>query len=191
MKKILNKIITLSLYFFCVSSLPVNSASQQDTNDCMTATGDFCQRSGSCSIQGANWYQYVTVDKSDIFDTQGWPGVCDMVHVALVQGNCSPPQSTTNIIAYLSVSSFADIPEILGPLHCGADLIADGDVAPLNAPDGVINAADLLIMTQIVTGTISPEANTVDHGDVYPTEAPDGVITISDLLLLFQLAINN
>lgn len=79
-----------------------------------------------------------------------------MVHVALVQGDCSPPQSTTNITVNLSATTFATIPEIVGPLNCGAEIIADGDVAPLGAPDGIVNAGDLLIMVRIVLGLISP-----------------------------------
>ena len=177
-----------SLLFF---SIVVNAASKQDSNDCMTTTSQFCNRSGSCSIQGANWYQYVTIDKNDIFDTQGWPGVCDMVHVALVQGHCSPSQSSINITANLSNTTFASIPEIMGPLNCNATIIADGDVAPTGTTDGIVNTADILIMTQIILGIITPDTDTVAHGDIYPVGAPDGVISISDLLLLHQLVFIN
>lgn len=110
-----------------------------------------------------------------------------MVHVALVQGNCSPPQSTSNITVNLSATTFATIPEIVGPLKCGAEIIPDGDVAPLNAPDGNINAADILIMTRIVLGSYSPDANTMAHGDIYPNGAPDGEINMSDLVVMYQL----
>ena len=91
----------------------------QDFNDCRTSSGDFCERAGSCAIQGAAWYQYVTIDKSSKFDTQGWPGLCDMVHVSLVQGNCSPLLAQDIVTAYLSDTSFAEIPHISGPLACG------------------------------------------------------------------------
>ena len=167
----------------------VYAVSKQDSNNCTISTGDFCERAGSCSIQGADWYQYVTIDKSEIFDTQGWPGLCDMVHVGLVQGNCSPPQSTSNVTVNLSATTFASIPEIIGPLKCEAPIIPDGDVTPLNAPDGIINAADMLIMTNIVLGTYSPDANTLAHGDIYPSGTPDGVINVSDLLVIQQLLI--
>ena len=186
MKIYLKLFLTLLL---CFSSSLANSIGQQDSNDCRTTTGQFCERSGSCSVQGADWYQYVTIDKNDIFDTQGWPGVCDMVHVALVQGNCSPPQSTINVTAYLSNTTFASTPEIIGQLSCNAELIADGDVAPLGAPDGITNAGDLLIMTRIVLGAHSPDANTIAHGDIYPSGAPDGVINISDLIRMYPLII--
>lgn len=92
---------------------------QEDFNDCGAGAGDFCYRSGSCAIQGATWYQHVTIDTNDRFDTQGWPGLCDMVHVSLVQNTCEPIDSQENIIAYLSSTSFAEIPSISGPLACG------------------------------------------------------------------------
>ena len=92
---------------------------KEDFNDCRTNIGDFCERAGSCAIQRAAWYQYVTIDKSSKFDTQGWPGLCDMVHVSLVQGNCSPLLAQDIVTAYLSDTSFAEIPHISGPLACG------------------------------------------------------------------------
>ena len=81
--------------------------------------------------------------------------------------------------------------EIIGPLKCEAEIIADGNVAPINAPDGIVDVADILIMTQIVMGLLTPDTNTLAHGDIYPNGSPNGVITISDLLLLHQLVINN
>ena len=60
----------------------------QDFDDCRTSSGDLCERANSCAIQSPVWYQYVHIDKSDKFDTQGWPGPCDMVHVSLVHGTC-------------------------------------------------------------------------------------------------------
>jgi len=93
----------------------------QDFNDCRTSSGDFCERAGSCAIQGSAWYQYVNIDKSDKFDTQGWPGLCDMVHVALVQGNCYDLYSQDNVRANLSDTTYANIPSISGTLACGGD----------------------------------------------------------------------
>ena len=92
---------------------------QEDFNDCGASNGDFCQRAGSCSIQGATWYQYATLNTSERFDTQGWPGLCDMVHVSLVQNTCEPIDSQQYITAYLSSTSYAEIPSISGPLACG------------------------------------------------------------------------
>jgi hypothetical protein len=65
--------------------------------------------------------------------------------------------------------------------------VGDGDLAPYGAPDGNINAADLLIVQKIVFGQITPTAFDLSHGDVYPVGAPDGVIDMSDLLLIRQL----
>jgi len=93
----------------------------QDFNDCRTSTGSTCERAGSCAIQGSAWYQYVHVDKSSKFDTQGWSGLCDMVHVSLVQGTCEPPGSQENVVAQLSSTTTADIPSISGTLACGGD----------------------------------------------------------------------
>ncbi|MEN8174529.1 MAG: hypothetical protein ABFS23_02115 [Pseudomonadota bacterium] len=111
---------------------------KQDFNDCRTSTEDFCERAGSCAIQGAAWYQHVTIDKSEIFDTQGWPGLCDMVHVSLVQGTCEPLGSQENITAFLSATSFADVPNISGPLACGGE--SDALVEICN--DGIDNDLD-------------------------------------------------
>ena len=94
---------------------------KEDFNDCRTNSGDFCERSGSCAIQGSAWYQYVTIYKSDIFDTQGWPGLCDLTHVSLVQGLCSPLGAQENLTAFLSDTSYAEIPSISGSLSCGGD----------------------------------------------------------------------
>ena len=120
---------------------------KEDFNDCRSNSGDFCERAGSCAIQGAAWYQYVTVDKSERFKTQGWPGLCDMVHVSLVQGTCFPLGAQENVIANLSNTTFAEIPSISGPLACGggsdtetnAEICNDGID---NDEDGKIDCAD-------------------------------------------------
>lgn len=122
----------------------------QDSNDCRTSSGDFCERAGSCAIQGSAWYQYVTIDKSGRFDTQGWPGLCDMVHVSLVQGNCEPIGSQENITAFLSSTSYAEVPNISGTLACGADTGGGGGGGEAeicndgldNDQDGKIDCAD-------------------------------------------------
>lgn len=73
----------------------------------------------------------------------------------------------------------------LDPLSWPA--LADGDIAPLGAPDGVINAADYLIAQRIVLGTIAATTLELAHADLYPPGSPDGVINTSDLILLLQL----
>jgi subtilisin family serine protease len=62
----------------------------------------------------------------------------------------------------------------------------DGDLAPLGAPDGIINAADLLVGQRITLGLISASALELAHGDLYPSGAPDGVINLQDMILLQQ-----
>ena len=64
---------------------------------------------------------------------------------------------------------------------------ADGDIAPLGSPDGVINAADYLIAQRIAIGELTPAALQLAHGDLYPAGSPDGVINTSDLILLLKL----
>jgi choice-of-anchor B domain-containing protein len=63
----------------------------------------------------------------------------------------------------------------------------DGDVAPLGFPDGLVNAADVLIATRIVTGGLQQSDLLLVHGDLYPPGVPDGQITLQDLLLIQQL----
>jgi thermitase len=63
----------------------------------------------------------------------------------------------------------------------------DGDLAPLGAPDGDTNAADLLIGQRIALGLITSTVLELAHGDLYPPGAPDGVINLQDLILLQQL----
>lgn len=67
--------------------------------------------------------------------------------------------------------------------------VNDGDLAPLNAPDGMINAADLLIATKIALEQIPASTTQLAHGDVYPAGAPDGVINIQDLILITNMVL--
>ncbi len=61
-----------------------------------------------------------------------------------------------------------------------------GDIAPLGAPDGVVDAGDYTVALRIVLGEIPATNLELSHGDLYPTGAPDGVIDISDLALILQ-----
>ena len=111
------------LVFICLTQ-GAWAQSFEDQNTCLTTLDDPCLRTGDCSIQGSTWYQEVVVDRADLSDTMGWPGLCDMVHVALVQGQCSPGQSQTNLTVYLSETTYATIDQITGPLICEADAAA-------------------------------------------------------------------
>jgi hypothetical protein len=64
---------------------------------------------------------------------------------------------------------------------------ADGDLAPLGVPDGLINAADYLVAQRISLGEIPVTSLELAHGDLYPEGSPDGVINVSDLILLLKL----
>jgi subtilisin family serine protease len=65
----------------------------------------------------------------------------------------------------------------------------NGDLAPWNAPDGNINAADTLIATSLALGIRAPGTAQLQHGDVYPPGAPDGEINTQDLLLIMQMVL--
>ena len=134
-------IVFLTMLLMCQFQL-ANAGGKEDFNDCRSSTGDFCERAGSCAIQGAAWYQYVTIDKSERFKTQGWPGVCDMVHVSLVQGNCSPLFSQTDVTAYLSDTTSAIVPSISGALACGGDSGSDTGTTTEICNDGIDNDSD-------------------------------------------------
>ena len=110
--------ISLFVFLAIFSGLSL-AAGKEDFNDCRTSAGDVCERAGSCAIQGSAWYQYVTVKKSERFSKQGWAGLCDMSHVGLVQGNCTPLYAQSDVTVYLSKFSSAYIPNISGPLMCG------------------------------------------------------------------------
>ena len=63
-------------------------------------------------------------------------------------------------------------------------IYADGDLAPLGSPDGLIDPADYFIANRIALGQISATELELSHGDVYPVSAPDGLIDIRDMLLI-------
>ncbi|MGB5405283.1 MAG: GDSL-type esterase/lipase family protein [Thiogranum sp.] len=65
--------------------------------------------------------------------------------------------------------------------------LADGDIAPLGAPDGQINAGDVLVATRIALGLETATALELAHGDLYPPGAPDRKINLQDLILLRKM----
>jgi len=112
-------LLVLVLSGFCLAT-DASAQSVEDENGCQGTTDDPCIRSGTCSIQGATWSQVVTIARSDLYDTMGWPGVCDQVHVSLVRGNCSPGGAQVDVTVDLTADSSAFVPEIIGPLSCNA-----------------------------------------------------------------------
>jgi len=102
----------------------------EESNTCNSTTDNPCARTGTCWIQRSSWYQVVTIDRADTIDTQGWASICDMVHAALVQGDCEPTDGRTDVTAHLSAMSFAEIPSILGPLACAGDAAGAAGAVP-------------------------------------------------------------
>jgi hypothetical protein len=74
---------------------------------------------------------------------------------------------------------------LTGELVVDVQRIADGDLAPWNAPDGNINAADVLLAIQLALGQRTPGALQYAHGDM----DSDGNIDIVDLLMIQQLVL--
>jgi hypothetical protein len=65
--------------------------------------------------------------------------------------------------------------------------LADGDLAPLGAPDGSVDAADYLLSLRLTLGLLAPTVLELAHGDLYPPGTPDVLINLSDTLLQQQL----
>jgi len=61
-------------------------------------------------------------------------------------------------------------------------IFADGDLAPWDNPDGLINAADILIASQLVLGLRIPDTLQYAHGDMNA----DGIINLADLTLIIE-----
>ena len=62
---------------------------------------------------------------------------------------------------------------------------ADGDLAPWGSPDGQVNAADVLIATQLALGLRVPGTLQFAHGDMNFDDAID----LADLLLIKQIVL--
>ena len=71
---------------------------------------------------------------------------------------------------------------VTGELVVDVQQFADGDLAPWDNPDGIINTADVLIAEQLVLGLRIPGALQYAHGDM----DTDGIINVADLILIIQ-----
>ncbi|MFK5948419.1 MAG: right-handed parallel beta-helix repeat-containing protein [Methylococcales bacterium] len=58
-----------------------------------------------------------------------------------------------------------------------------GDLAPRGAPDGLLNAADSLLLQRMVLGDVVPTNDEVKLGDVAPLGNVDGVLNTGDLVV--------
>lgn len=74
---------------------------------------------------------------------------------------------------------------ITGEAVITVQMIADGDLAPVNNPDGIIDVADMLIASRLASGLITPTPLQFAHGDINS----DGVIDIQDFLYITQQAV--
>jgi len=72
-----------------------------------------------------------------------------------------------------------------------AATLAAGDLAPQGLPDGQLNAADLLIMEQIVLGTRTPTADEMLVADVAPLGAANGQLDAGDLVVLSRAVLGD
>ena len=86
-------------------------------------------------------------------------------------------------VALVCVTASFEVALATSPIY------ADGDVAPLGSPDGLINAADFLIVNRIVLDHLIATDLELSHGDMYPVGAPDGVINIQDMLLIQKMVL--
>jgi len=67
---------------------------------------------------------------------------------------------------------------------------ADGDLAPLNVYDGLVNGADYLVAQRMALGLETQTPLAKAHGDVVTTGASNGVIDTADVLWILQQAQN-
>ena len=67
---------------------------------------------------------------------------------------------------------------------------ADGDLAPLNIYDGLVNVADYLIAQRMALGLETQTELDIAHGDLQPTGTSAGVIDAADVLLILQHVLN-
>jgi hypothetical protein len=74
---------------------------------------------------------------------------------------------------------------VTGELVVDVAHYANGDLAPWDNPDGLINAADVLVAVQLVLGLRTPGALQYAHGDMNI----DSVFDLADLLLIQQAAL--
>lgn len=86
-------------------------------------------------------------------------------------------------IARFCVITLCALP--LAPLTYAATRPA-GDLAPLNAPDGNLNVADVLILQRIILNDLSPTPEQIMIGDVAPLGSPDGHLNVGDLVVLMR-----
>ena len=123
-------LVALGLASLSLASLATSLSAQvrtrETSNECKTTRNDPCTRSGTCSIQRSTWNQRVVCSRSDRHATMGWAGLCDQVHVGLVQGRCST-SSTGEIVIPLTSRTTAYVTNLFG-MSC-ASMLASAPTA--------------------------------------------------------------
>lgn len=146
---------------------------QRDTDG--DSLGDECDPDADGDgLSNAEELQYGTDPLAADSDSDG---LDDLIELAVYGTNPLNPDTDGD-----GVSDGAEVAAGTDPLS-GTTL---GDLAPLGAPNGVIDAGDYVVMRRIVLGGLMPDAATRAAADLYPPGAPDGVINARDLLLLKQ-----
>jgi len=125
---------------------------------------------------GTNGIFVVDVDLADF----GFLGVDPLDKIRLDISNASAVPSLVG--AYNVTPSAASLS---GPL---VDILL-GDLAPLNQPDGQLNAGDLVVMQRLVLGQLSASPEQTIAADVAPLNNSDGDINAGDLVVL-ERAVN-
>jgi len=133
-----------------------------------------------------DFFESLIGTNSLLADSDG-DGLTDFEEVAF-DGDSSQYTPGLDLNPQLADTDGDGLSDAIDPIPLTAN-VGDGDLAPWNAPDGSINAGDLLIATRLVLGTLTAQDEQLAHGDLYPPGAPDGKINIQDLLLLMQLAV--
>lgn len=143
-------LLALGLTSLSLALLPGTLSAQvrtrETSNECKTTRNDPCTRSGTCNIQMSTWSQRVVCSRLDRHATMGWAGLCDQVHVGLVQGNCST-SSTGEIVIPLTARTTAYVTNLFG-MSC-ANMLASAQLAQsyngrgMNVP--VLEAGEVVI----------------------------------------------
>ena len=93
----------------------------------------------------------------------------------------TPGQDTDPLLADTDGDGLSDS---MDPIPLTMNM-GDGDLAPWDNPDGQLNAADVLVATQLVLGQRTAGALQYAHGDINV----DGTIDLADLLLIQQVVL--
>ena len=121
-----------------------------------------------------------TVDGDD--DNDGLPDASETSTGIFIS---SDETGTDPLIADTDGDGFNDGVEVgnaTDPLDITSYPDPDGDLAPHGSPDGVLNAADILIATRFVVGGLQPGSPDLAHGDMNN----NGVIDPGDLILIIK-----